>query len=87
MKIYLVLHASLDAPLTRREWDVLGLMANDCSNDQIAQQLVISPNTVNVHLYNIFQKLEVHTRLGAVLYALGRGWLSLQGEPPPIRYL
>ncbi|MBE7556130.1 MAG: response regulator transcription factor [Anaerolineales bacterium] len=64
-------------PLSSREWEILSLLAEDYSNAQIARRLVISQNTVKVHLHNIFEKLEVQTRLGAVLLALRQGWLTL----------
>lgn len=65
------------APLSGREWEVLRLVAEEYSNAQIAQTLVISQNTVKVHLRNIFEKLNVQTRLGAVMLALRQGWLML----------
>jgi ATP/maltotriose-dependent transcriptional regulator MalT len=67
-----------NTPLTARELEVLYLVAGEYSNAQIAQKLVISQNTVKVHLRNIFEKLEVQTRLGAVMYALHQGWLKIK---------
>ena len=79
MQLQMTLNTDQNAPLSSREWDVVRLLARDYSNAQIAQQLVISQNTVKVHLRNIFEKLEVQTRLGVVLYALSQGWLILRG--------
>lgn len=56
------------ASLTQREWEILGLVANGCRNKDIAAQLSISENTVKSHLYTIFKKLRVSTRLGATLH-------------------
>jgi NarL family two-component system response regulator LiaR len=56
--------------LTRRERDVLRLLAEGMSNQQIADELFISPRTVTNHLASIFSKLGVHSRTAAVSYAL-----------------
>ena len=52
----------LPEPLTDRELDVLNLLAQRQTNREIAQQLTISPHTVNDHLKNIYTKLSVHDR-------------------------
>lgn len=49
-------------PLTEREMEVLQLLAQRQTNQEIAQQLIISPHTVNDHLKNIYSKLSVHGR-------------------------
>lgn len=49
-------------PLTRRECEVLGLIMDGLTNRQIAEQLVLSPETVKVHIRNIYRKLKVHNR-------------------------
>ena len=49
-------------PLTERELEVLNLLAQRQNNREIAQQLIISPHTVNDHLKNIYSKLGVHGR-------------------------
>ncbi|MEJ3658055.1 AAA family ATPase [Actinomycetes bacterium KLBMP 9759] len=51
--------------LTRREIDVLRLLADGCTNRQIAEELFISVKTVNVHVTNIFGKLGVNGRVQA----------------------
>ena len=62
---------SRDAPggLSRREIEVLGLVAAGKSNQQIAQALVLSEKTVARHLSNIFTKLDVTSRTAAAAYA------------------
>lgn len=59
--------------LTRREHEVLGLLATGCTNKDIAQALFISEKTVKSHLHNIFRKLKVTRRLQAILYAINHG--------------
>jgi len=55
--------------LTRRECEVLALVAAGRSNRQIAQALFISPKTASVHVSNILAKLDVHTRVEAAAIA------------------
>ncbi len=66
--------------LSEREREILKLVATGASNKDIAQQLVISPNTVKVHLRNIFAKIGVSSRTEATLYAIQLGQVS----PPPV---
>jgi len=56
--------------LTRREVEVLRLVAEGLTNAEIAHRLFLSPNTVNVHLYSIFSKLGVTTRTAAARFAV-----------------
>jgi DNA-binding CsgD family transcriptional regulator len=56
--------------LTFREIEVLRLLATGMSNKKIAECLVLSPNTVNVHIHSIFSKIDVHSRTAATRYAL-----------------
>jgi NarL family two-component system response regulator LiaR len=67
--------------LSEREMEVLKLAATGVSNKDIAQQLFLSPRTVQVHLGNIFSKLGVASRTEAILYALKKGWLTLEDLP------
>ncbi len=76
------LHHAFDEPasagcvrLTPREIELLLLMADGLGNDQIATKLTISDNSVEWHLKNIFRKLEVSNRTGAVVKALKQGLL------------
>jgi DNA-binding CsgD family transcriptional regulator len=52
--------------ITQREWEVLTAMANGLSNQEIAEQLYVSLNTVKTHVSNIFSKLGVQRRTQAV---------------------
>ena len=69
-------------PLTVRELEVLNLVAQGRSNQEIAQQLVISEGTVRAHVSNILGKLHLASRTQATLYALRQGLASLDEEAP-----
>ena len=56
--------------LTAREVEVLRLVAIGLSKNQIAEQLVLSPNTVNVHIQSIYGKLGINSRSAATRYAI-----------------
>jgi LuxR family transcriptional regulator, maltose regulon positive regulatory protein len=59
------------ARLTRREREVLSLVAEGMTDAEIGARLWISAGTVRRHLENAHSKLEVHTRTGAVRAASG----------------
>ena len=63
--------------LSERELDVLRLMATGAANKQIAASLSIGESTVKTHVANIFQKLDVNARTGAVTQAMQKGIISL----------
>lgn len=66
-----------ESELTGREIDVLRLMAQGLSNQEIADTLVVSVPTVRSHVTNILSKLNLSNRTQAVLYALREGIASL----------
>jgi DNA-binding NarL/FixJ family response regulator len=63
-------HRSLLPSLTARELDVLKLVAKGLSNREISEELYISENTVKNHVRNILEKLHLHARMEAVVYAM-----------------
>ena len=67
-------------PLTKREAEVLLLVAQGLSNQDIARKLYISNATVRSHVSNIMSKLHLATRIQAALYALREGLVSLDAE-------
>jgi two-component system, NarL family, response regulator LiaR len=70
--------AGMPEGLTDREMEVLRAAAHGQPNKEIARALAISPQTVQVHLRNIFAKLGVDSRSQAVAYAIRRGWITLE---------
>ena len=56
--------------LTAREVEVLRLVAQGLTNEQVAEQLVISPRTVKTHLTSIYGKIQVSSRSAATRYAI-----------------
>jgi PAS domain S-box-containing protein len=68
--------ADLGTELTQREHQVLSLLAEGVSTQEIADALSISPSTVRNHVRNILSKFQVHSRLEAVIYALQHGLVS-----------
>lgn len=62
--------------LTPREREVLSLLASGATNEAIAQQLVISPETARTHVHNLLGKLDVHSRLQAAAFVLQNGLLE-----------
>jgi two-component system nitrate/nitrite response regulator NarL len=64
--------------LTEREREVLTLLGNGMGSSDISRQMAVAPNTVRTHIQNILTKLQVHSRLEAVAFAVRHGII----EPP-----
>lgn len=63
--------------LTDREMEVLRLVARGLGNREIARELFISENTVKNHIRNILEKLQLHSRMEAVVYAVREKLLEI----------
>jgi DNA-binding NarL/FixJ family response regulator len=63
--------------LTDRELEVLKLVAKGLNNRDIAKELFISENTVKNHIRNILEKLQLHSRMEAVVYAVREKLLEI----------
>lgn len=63
--------------LTDRELEVLRLVARGLNNREIARELFISENTVKNHVRNILEKLQLHSRMEAVMYAVREKLLDI----------
>jgi DNA-binding NarL/FixJ family response regulator len=68
--------------LTDRELQVLRLVAQGMANRDIARELFISENTVKNHVRNILEKLHLHSRMEAVVYAVRENLLDLPEAKP-----
>lgn len=62
--------ANLNVTLTKRETEIIRMIANEMTNSEIAAELNISPRTVDTHRRNLLQKLDVKNTAGLVRYAL-----------------
>lgn len=63
--------------LTQREREVLQAVALGRSNDDVAADLVLSPQTIQTHVRNILAKLGVHSKLEAVIFAARHGFITI----------
>ena len=68
---------SEDNPLTRREAEVLRLLAEGMNNRAIGEQLIISEKTVKNHVSSILKKMKVKDRTHAVVNSIKNGWISI----------
>jgi DNA-binding NarL/FixJ family response regulator len=69
--------------LTDRELEVLKLVAEGLGNREIGKRLFISENTVKNHVRNILEKLQLHSRMDAVMYAMREKLFDIPGAGPP----
>lgn len=70
-------HSEEDRTVTKREEEVLQLIADGCSTPEVAERLFISQKTVKNHLASIYQKLDARDRTQAVLQAVRMGIVHL----------
>jgi two-component system response regulator NreC len=70
--------ASMQRTLSPRELEVLKLLADGKSNQEIADQLFVSVKTVQTHRYHIMEKLNLHNRTELIKYAIREGILILE---------
>ena len=68
----------IKGPLTPREWEVMGLICERMTTEQIAEALVLSPETVRTHVKHILRKLDARSREEAIEIAQ-----ELRGGDPP----
>ncbi|MFN2177480.1 MAG: response regulator transcription factor, partial [Anaerolineales bacterium] len=66
----------VDEPLTEREQEVLRHVSEGLSNQEIANVLCLSENTVKKHLRNILQKLHLNNRVQAAVFAAREGLVT-----------
>ena len=66
----------LNVSLTKREKEVLSLIADGLNNQEISEKLFISPRTVDTHRTNIMQKLDIHDAPNLVKFAIEHGFSS-----------
>jgi DNA-binding NarL/FixJ family response regulator len=69
-------------PLTEREQQVLGLLADGLTNREIGNALFMSPKTASVHVTHLMEKFGVHSRVQVAAMAARLG-LDKQPPPPP----
>ncbi|HET7038004.1 MAG TPA: response regulator transcription factor [Thermomicrobiaceae bacterium] len=69
--------------LTPRERQVLESLAHGLSDKEIAEQLQVRPDTIRTHMVNIFAKLNVGSRLGALIFAIRHGIVSIDETHGP----
>jgi DNA-binding NarL/FixJ family response regulator len=65
--------------LSKREREIMDLLAQGLTGEDVAERLVLSSETVKTHIRNAMSKLEAHTRVHAVAIALREGFISGEG--------
>jgi two-component system response regulator NreC len=64
--------------LSRREREVLALIAEGLTTSQIADRLYVSPHTVQTHRDHVMTKLDLHSRVALTKYAIRKGLIELE---------
>jgi DNA-binding NarL/FixJ family response regulator len=62
--------------LSKREREIMDLLAQGLTGEQVAERLYLSPETIKTHIRNAMNKLEAHTRVHAIAIALRDGYIS-----------
>ena len=62
--------------LSKREREIMDLLAQGLTGEQVAERLFLSPETIKTHIRNAMNKLEAHTRVHAIAIALREGFIS-----------
>lgn len=73
-------HSPAEEALTRREIEILRMVSRGLTNNEIADELVVSERTVRTHISNVLGKLHLANRTQAALYALRQGIASLDED-------
>jgi DNA-binding NarL/FixJ family response regulator len=66
--------------LSKREREIMDLLAQGLTGEQVAEKLFLSPETIKTHIRNAMNKLEAHTRVHAIAIALREGFISTPGR-------
>lgn len=66
---------SVENPLSERETEVLNGLVNGLDYKEIAEKMIVSPNTIRNHIANIYKKLHVTSKVDAVKLALRQNWI------------
>ncbi len=67
--------------LSKREREIMDLLAQGLTGEQVAAQLFLSPETIKTHIRNAMNKLEANTRVHAIAIALREGFISSPPSP------
>jgi DNA-binding NarL/FixJ family response regulator len=68
--------------LSKREREIMDLLAQGLTGEQVAAQLFLSPETIKTHIRNAMNKLEANTRVHAIAIALREGFISPPSQAP-----
>jgi DNA-binding NarL/FixJ family response regulator len=71
--------------LSKREGEIMDLLAQGLTGEQVAERLVLSSETVKTHIRNAMAKLEANTRVHAIAIALREGFINPPPEPEGTR--